>query len=176
MADQNPVTTWPATSLKNCNASKAADRARIMLGCYRKAEAGDPEIYTTAVIAVLMRYPDSVVMAVTEPATGLPSKLKWLPAIAEIREACDEAMEPILRERQRRRDLEAQRQLRLAGPTEPRPTLEEIEAKLGRKLGFKRIPAAPVERNDGGHASRALADIAARKWRRELPCDCEPNP
>lgn len=62
----------------------------MMIGCYRKGDAIDPEIYASAAVAVLTRYPVDVVMAVTEPATGLPSTLKWLPSIAEITEACNE--------------------------------------------------------------------------------------
>lgn len=60
-----------------------------MLGCYRKTDLIDPEIYGSAVVSVFMRYSNDVVAAVTEPATGLPSRLKWLPTIAEIVESCD---------------------------------------------------------------------------------------
>jgi hypothetical protein len=81
----------------------ATERTLLLLGCYRRSDVGDPEIFTRAVIAVFMRYPESVVVPVTEPATGLPAKLKWLPSIAEIREACERAMEPILRQRERER-------------------------------------------------------------------------
>jgi hypothetical protein len=52
----------------------------------------------------------------------------------------------------------------------PKPTLAEIEARLGRPLG--EAPAevkapASVAPSDGNHAARVLADIAARKAQRE---------
>ncbi len=105
-------------------------------------------------------------VAVTEPATGLPSKLKWLPAIAEIVEACDAELAPILRRWQTDQQLERQRQLRLAAPERPRPSPEEVDAVLKRH-GLNRMPLAPAERNDGRHGARALGRITARKARSE---------
>lgn len=61
-----------------------------MFGCYRKSEASDPEIYAAATAAVLSEYSHEVVDYVTDPRTGLPSRLKWLPSIFEIREACND--------------------------------------------------------------------------------------
>jgi hypothetical protein len=80
-----------------------------MLACYRKTDANDPEIYGRAVVAVLMRYPPDTVMAVTEPATGLPSKVKWLPTIAEIVEACDDT--PAVRQQRRVQKVLAPREI-----------------------------------------------------------------
>lgn len=71
-----------------CSTEFAAKRARILVGCYRKTDASDPEIYAAAVVSVLCRFHPDVVAAVTEPATGLPATCKFLPSIAEIAEAC----------------------------------------------------------------------------------------
>ena len=60
-----------------------------MLGCFRTGDANDPEIYITAVIAVLCSYDADIVRRVTSPTIGLPSRLKWLPSVAEVREECD---------------------------------------------------------------------------------------
>jgi len=60
----------------------------ILLGCYRTGEANDPEVYISTVAAVLMRYPEAVVREATG-IDGLPSKLKWLPTVSEVREECD---------------------------------------------------------------------------------------
>jgi len=57
---------------------------------------------------VLARYPDSVIRDVTEPATGLPAKLKWLPSISEIREECDILAARIARREQLDRELAEQ--------------------------------------------------------------------
>lgn len=60
-----------------------------MLSCYRRDEAHSPEIYGAAVAAILGDYPRDVVDYITDPRTGLPSKQKFLPNVAEVREACD---------------------------------------------------------------------------------------
>lgn len=62
-------------------------RARMLFACYRKDEAADPEVYCAAVAAVLGDYPRDVIDYVTDPRTGLPSKQKFLPNIAEISSA-----------------------------------------------------------------------------------------
>lgn len=70
----------------------ASLRAGMMFGCYRKQDANDPEIYVAAVTAILSEYPDSVIETVTDPRTGLPSKIKWLPTVAEVKTECESHM------------------------------------------------------------------------------------
>ena len=72
--------------------SAAKAGAARLLGCYRSGDAHDPETYIAAVVAVLAAYPAEVIRAVTEPASGIASTVKWLPAIAEIKEACEARM------------------------------------------------------------------------------------
>jgi hypothetical protein len=43
-----------------------------------------------AVAATLADYPPDVIEYVTDPRTGLPAKCKWLPSVAEVREACED--------------------------------------------------------------------------------------
>jgi hypothetical protein len=45
------------------------------------------------VAAILAEYPPEIVDFVCDPRTGLPRRLKWLPTIAEIVEACERRME-----------------------------------------------------------------------------------
>jgi hypothetical protein len=59
-----------------------------LLSCYRKDEVHDPDVYSAAVAATLGDFPKSVVDYVTDPRTGLPSELKFLPNVAEVRDAC----------------------------------------------------------------------------------------
>ena len=82
--------------------------AKKLLGCFRTGDANDPQIYTAAVIAVLSDYPIAVVAKIVDPRNGLPSKCKWLPAIAEIKEACEAAMNPLWREQERNKRIAAQ--------------------------------------------------------------------
>jgi len=65
-------------------------RAELLFACYRKDEAHDPQTYSAAIAAVLGDgYSRSIVEYVTDPRTGLPSRQKFLPTVAEVREACD---------------------------------------------------------------------------------------
>jgi hypothetical protein len=140
----------------------AVKRARLLVGCYRREDFSDVEIAGRAFVSVLARYPESVVIAVTEPATGIPSKLKWPPSIAEVVNACNEEMAPILREFDRKMVAHRHARLLAAPPPGPKMTIAEMEAKLGRKLsGFaKGFP------NDG-YRERVAADLELRKRRRE---------
>jgi hypothetical protein len=46
------------------------------------------------VVAVLSDYSLDIVNAVTDPRTGIPSRIKWLPTIAEIKAACEDIAGP----------------------------------------------------------------------------------
>jgi hypothetical protein len=181
MYQQKPCTMSPGNSLRKpglpldlsrilrpCELLTAVERASLVIGCYRKGDVGDPEIYQRAVVAVLARYPESVVIAVTEPATGIPSKLKWLPTIAEIVEACDAQMGPILRQHARDKLAADRRKMLPPPPSGPRPTKAELDAVLS-KAKLRTIPDAPVKRPlRDGYADRAMVDLVARKRRREM--------
>ena len=74
------------------NPEYAAERARLMLGCYPNGRANDPDTYVAAVAAILSEYPQAVVQRVTDPRTGIARKVKFLPSIAELSEACERAL------------------------------------------------------------------------------------
>src|SRR5262249_7435276 len=86
------------------------NRAELLFACYRKDEAHDPQTYSAAVAAVLGDgYSREVVEYVTDPRTGIPSKQKFLPAVAEVREACDA----------RASHLDRMQRYQLLGPAKP---------------------------------------------------------
>src|SRR5690242_98923 len=66
----------------------AAERARMLFGCYRKAEANDPDIYVAAIAAILAEYGPEVIRTVTDPREGIARKSKWMPSVAELDEEC----------------------------------------------------------------------------------------
>lgn len=74
-----------------------------MFGCYRRGDANDPDTYVAAVAMVLSRYAAEVVKAVTDPFSGLPSRLKGeyggMPDVADVRAACDREAERLERYR-----------------------------------------------------------------------------
>jgi hypothetical protein len=43
-----------------------------------------------AIAATLAEYSAEVMQHVTDPRTGIPAKLKFLPSVAEVREACED--------------------------------------------------------------------------------------
>lgn len=106
-----------------------------MLGCYRRNEVADEQVFTRAIITVLCDYPENVVKVVTNPARGLPVTLQWLPSIAEVRAACEKEMEPIHRERQRHALRLAQQRERLAPPEVTQEGRERALARWKRMSG-----------------------------------------
>jgi hypothetical protein len=60
-----------------------------LFSAYRRDEFADPDGFVVQLGAVLERYPDSVIVHVTSPHTGLQRRLKFPPSIAEVVEACD---------------------------------------------------------------------------------------
>lgn len=120
------------------NAAYAAERARLLFGCYRRGEANDPETYAAAVAAVLAEYPEDTIRHVTDPRTGLPSNpptdpktgrtYTGLPDVGHVRAACEKHHGPVRRAREyeaaERRQL-AERK-RLLPPSGPKKTYEEL--------------------------------------------------
>lgn len=88
--------------------SYAAKRARLLFGCYRKGDANDPETYVAAITAVLSRYEESVIRAVTHPAKGLPIRTNFLPTVKEVFEACEALDEPRREAEARKKRIEKQ--------------------------------------------------------------------
>jgi hypothetical protein len=108
-----------------------------LLSCYRKGDAVNPDIYLQAIILVLTRYPTDIVFDVTDPLSGIAGKSVWLPSVAEVKAACDEAMGPILRAAERKRiedensALRAQREI----PEDERARVVRGFAELRERLG-----------------------------------------
>lgn len=149
------------SSRHTTNPVTAIERAKILAGCYRKDDAADPETYLMAVSAVLAEYAPDIVSQVTDPRSGLPSRLNWLPSVKEVRDACEEIdqrrrrmAEAAAREREQ---LEARRKDEAAKAI--KPTLEQLRDKYGPNWGL----AAPVEEDTKRiTARRALLEQANR--------------
>jgi hypothetical protein len=117
----------------------ALARAQLLAGCYRKDDAADPETYATALAAVLALYSPDIVQQVTDPRTGLPSRVQWLPTIKEVRDECDaidghrrRLAAAAAREEQQlrdRREFEASKQAK--------PTYDYLKARYGDNWGLK---------------------------------------
>ncbi len=130
----SPQPTTSAEQLKRSAAIKNA--ALTLLGCYRTGDAHDPQVYVTAVVAVLSDYPLDIVTAVTNPSVGIPAKLKWLPTIAEIKTACEDIAGP------RRRIVEWEARSRAQLAERERLTTPDDDAERSRVInGFGQLRA-----------------------------------
>ena len=110
-------------------------------------EANDPVVYSTAVAAVLERYPADVGVRLSDPKDGIAGRFKWLPTVSEIREECDRLQAADVAEAKRRADFaeqwrlreEVERPLSAELPSEPYRQIlsnyDEAFAKHGRPTG-----------------------------------------
>lgn len=140
----------------------AAERARLLLGCFRRGEANDPETYVAAVAAVLSCYPAETIRHVTDPRTGLASNPRrdpktghvWtgLPDVAGVRMACEDHHGPVRRamEREAAERRQIAERKRLAIPDgRPKKTYDELVEDCrarGLEIGAPktRKPTMPV--------------------------------
>lgn len=135
--DQLRTPSWPPpTSSSPSLSSASAKAAKFLLSCYRPGDVNDPDVYFQAVTSLLGSYPEDVILAVVDPRSGLPSRLKWLPTIAEVKEACEREMAPIYRQRRWDREADERRKLLEEPADRERPTFDELKAKHGDNWGI----------------------------------------
>jgi hypothetical protein len=163
----NALTRNSPTST-TCDPRTAARKAAQLFGCYPRNDANDPEIFITAATALLASYPEVVAERVCDPIRGLPSKNKFLPAIAEIRAACETEM--VWHDAVERRERERRHTAEVLAPA-PTPTeesrrrvrqaadalLAELKGGEPGAIDFK-PPRSPVE-----------AEAAKRHFEARLP-------
>lgn len=101
MRENEPSSTPPTTSfpkstheLQRLKRERlASERAKLLLGCYRRGDAIDPEIYIRAIALVLAYYDDWVILEATHPRTGIQASEKfksWPPNSGELKQFCDD--------------------------------------------------------------------------------------
>jgi hypothetical protein len=140
-----------------CSESFAKQRTLALLGSYRSGDAADPHVYVAAVTAVLMHYDEDVVRDVTDPVRGLPGTLKWLPAVAEVRQACEDRLKPV-REAMAREKREADTRLLLTPPTATAEERERAVARWERDMRPAMQPAPVGPRMPERELEEMLAD------------------
>jgi hypothetical protein len=116
----------------------AAERTKLMLDCFRTGGANSPETFVAAIAATLARYPDEVIYEVTDPRTGLPSQLTWMPTIKEVYDACERILLPIrVREEREKRIAEQLEARRLEDERQAnKPTYDQLKDKYGPDWGI----------------------------------------
>lgn len=64
----------------------------MLFGCYRRGEANDPEMYVSAIAAVLSGYDANLIREVTDPRTGIMTTEKYMsfmPNAGELKVYCE---------------------------------------------------------------------------------------
>ena len=112
-----------------------------MLDCWRTGGANNPEVFVTAVAATLARYPDQVIYDVTDPTTGLPVQVTWMPSVKEVRDACEKAYRPIVENEARLKRIKEQMEMRERMDRGEKPTLAQLQERYGENWGLKREQA-----------------------------------
>jgi hypothetical protein len=138
-----------------CDPATAAFLAGRLFGCYRAGEASDPETFVAVATATLCGYPEMIVRRV---CYGLPSHAKWLPSIAELRQACEDAMRPVWEADRRQAQREATRKV-LAAPEGPRVSRTKWDALSADLPG---AVSRETEANPDQRLAAVLAEWAAR--------------
>ena len=101
--------------------------ARLIFGCFRAGDANDPEVFTGALITLLMSYPAAIGAKLSDPKGGLAGKFKFLPTISEVREEADALMAADHAKLKRARDWHEQ--MRLQRENEQRENEEPWEVR-----------------------------------------------
>lgn len=122
-----------------------------MLDCYRTGGANSPETFVTAIAATLARYPDQVIYEVTDPRSGIPVQITWMPSVKEVFDMCERAMLPIRNrvEQEKRISEQFEQRKREDQARATRHSYEELKAKYGNDWGIaapeaKRKSAEPA--------------------------------
>ena len=130
---QDGLQKWQGedTSHLGLDPAYCLEQARMVLACYRRDDANNPEIYSAAIAAVFEGYSRGVVERAADPRTGIASQYKFLPAVAEVREFCDREA--------RRQTLMAQQPVQryVPGPYKKPPGADFwlMYEKCGRPIG-----------------------------------------
>lgn len=126
---------------------QATALARSLLGVYRRDDVNDPATYALAISATLAEFPAYIAERVASPVHGLPARLKFLPSIAEVREA--------LETEDRRQRLIVARARWMLQERDKR----EAETKRRREIEQQRVDPAKVQ--EIVNRARAKAEVTS---------------
>jgi hypothetical protein len=174
----------PIMTERLMEAAKATDR---LLDFLPPLDVGNPETFIAGITAIFASYPLEVIALAVDPVKGIPSRTDR-PTLKLITDVCDEIYDPI----RRRQEYDERERARAAAPVLlPRPPRSaeqqaEIDAQVAAARAAIGIPldglvrrpvylppssdaaygaAVPRTLDDGNHARRIAADLAARAAR-----------
>jgi hypothetical protein len=141
----------------------------LLLNSYRSGAAADPDTYVSAIVSLLTAYPEQVVCLVTDPRTGIARKIKWLPTVFEVREACEREMYVIREEERRAKRREETNKVLGESPRPPgsRP-IPEVVRRLQADLAAN-IATSRESRSQPPNWKTLSAEQLAEKYAADPP-------
>jgi hypothetical protein len=143
----------------------ATAQVDLFFGSFRKADADEPEIFTSGCLRLFTAYPREAVQYVVDPITGLPGRSEWLPSLKAVKDALDASVADQQRaqEREARKAAEAkliaEREAWLKDKAR-KPTYDELKAKYGENWG---ITPPSREEDEKARARRRESLIEANR-------------
>lgn len=128
-------------------------RIEIILAGYRKADYQNPEAFVMQAAMNLMRFPKEVIEYVSAPTTGIQTRSKWPPSLAEIVEAC--VAEQSWCEKVARYSAMGPKAMKALPP--PRFSAEDSYEAMFKKYGR---PTGPFERPGDDWSRRSKSEPA----------------
>ncbi|CAM5771929.1 hypothetical protein LMIY3S_03673 [Labrys miyagiensis] len=83
------IMTANSIELAKPSKTEAIGLAKMLMGMFRSVEYPDPKVFSVGLCQVFSAYPFEHGKAVVDPLRGLPSKLKFTPAISEVKAELD---------------------------------------------------------------------------------------
>lgn len=128
----------------------------MLLGCYPRDEAGNPEIFSNAIIVTFMQYPAWVAWYAADPLKGIPREIKFRPSIEEVASFCYRIYSEHMGAKERAKALNAQidDRKRLPSPEDfpehRAKVVEKVVEQFGPKFGIeqpadKAVSIPPIE-------------------------------
>jgi hypothetical protein len=124
------------------------------MSAYRSHDVDDPRGFVANAVAVLQRYPETVVEEVCRPGYGIQTRIKWPPSQAELREACERVAGE--RANRERRALLNKHRVLLDTPQGLKP-----EAEATRLLTGPNAPCARTAEEREAIVAKRLAELQA---------------
>src|ERR1051326_631835 len=90
----NPRTNSGKHSVNSDNSRKIAKLVERLFSFYPPLDVGDPKAFLAGVVALMQNYPLDIVEEICDPVRGIPSKYKFAPNLAEIRNELEVLAEP----------------------------------------------------------------------------------
>lgn len=120
MPSQRPQSTVGFRRPDAVSVTEATSYARMLMGCFPQKDVGDVKVFAAGLVQVMSDYPAYVLADVVCPRGGLPVSSPFMPALSEVKRACEEASSRhamARREAEQRRKAQAERAA--ANPCDP---------------------------------------------------------